>query len=133
MQAGPIYTLADLGTLGGSSTMATGVNDFGQTVGTATTQFGYMHAFSSLGSGLGSGLTDLTVNRARPQASTTRDKSPAPSISEDKLTPPSGITASRTPSVPPVLTPWQSTTWVKSRACWSTTGKGMPSSRGMAQ
>ena len=47
--AGPIYTLADLGTLG-SSTMATGVNAFGQTVGTATNMFGTMQAFSSGGS-----------------------------------------------------------------------------------
>jgi probable HAF family extracellular repeat protein len=63
VSAGPIYTLADLGTLGGSSTMATGINDFGQTVGTATTMFGYLHAFSSLGSG----LTDLTVNSSAEQ------------------------------------------------------------------
>ena len=38
--------------------MATGVNSLGQTVGTAITMYGYMHAFSSSGSG----LTDLTVN-----------------------------------------------------------------------
>ena len=61
--AGPIYTLTDLGTLGGSSAMATGVNSFGQTVGTAMTIFGYIHAFSSSGSG----LTDLTVNSAATQ------------------------------------------------------------------
>jgi probable HAF family extracellular repeat protein len=64
--AGPIYTLADLGTLGGSSTMAAGINDQGQAVGSATTMVGYMHAFSSFGSG----LTDLTANpSAQGQAS----------------------------------------------------------------
>lgn len=61
--AGPIYTLADLGTLGGSSTMATGVNAFGQTAGTALTADGYMHAFSSSGSG----MTDLTLNSPATQ------------------------------------------------------------------
>ncbi len=45
--ASPIYTLADLGTLGGSSAMATGVNNQGQTVGTMVDPLGYMHAFSS--------------------------------------------------------------------------------------
>jgi probable HAF family extracellular repeat protein len=46
--AGPIYTLADLGTLGGSTAMATGVNDQGQAAGTMFDPAGYMHAFSSL-------------------------------------------------------------------------------------
>ena len=45
--ASPIYTLADLGTLGGSSAMAAGVNNQGQAVGTMLDPFGYMHAFSS--------------------------------------------------------------------------------------
>jgi probable HAF family extracellular repeat protein len=45
--AGPIYTLADLGTLGGSTAMATGVNDQGQAAGTMFDPAGYMHAFSS--------------------------------------------------------------------------------------
>lgn len=47
--AGPIYTLGDLGTLGGSSAMATGLNDQGQAVGTMLDPYGYMHAFSSTG------------------------------------------------------------------------------------
>jgi probable HAF family extracellular repeat protein len=55
-KAGPIYTLADLGTLGGAYTMGTGLNASGQAVGTGLTSNGYMHAFSSSGSG----LTDLT-------------------------------------------------------------------------
>jgi len=45
--AGPIYTLADLGTLGGPMAMATGLNDHGQAVGTMFDPAGYMHAFSS--------------------------------------------------------------------------------------
>jgi len=45
--AGPIYTLTDLGTLGGPTAMATGLNDHGQTVGTMVDPAGYMHAFSS--------------------------------------------------------------------------------------
>ncbi len=61
--AGPIYTPADLGTLGGSSIMAAGVNDAGQAVGAATDLFGYQHAFTSTGTG----LTDLTVNSAAEQ------------------------------------------------------------------
>jgi probable HAF family extracellular repeat protein len=55
--AGPIYTLTDLGTLGGSYAMGTGLNASGQAVGTAMTPYGFMHAFSSSGSG----LTDLTA------------------------------------------------------------------------
>jgi probable HAF family extracellular repeat protein len=45
--ASPIYTLADLGTLGGASAMAAGVNNQGQAVGTMLDPLGYMHAFSS--------------------------------------------------------------------------------------
>lgn len=56
-EASPIYTLADLGTLGGASAMATGVNAFGQAVGTMTTPSGFANAFSSSGSG----LTNLTA------------------------------------------------------------------------
>ena len=65
--AGPIYTLADLGTLGGTSTMAAGLNDLGQTVGTATTLFGYQHAFSTIGTG----LVDLTLNSSATQGQAT--------------------------------------------------------------
>lgn len=43
--------------------MATGVNNLGQAVGTATTMFGYMHAFSFSASG----LADLTVNSTATQ------------------------------------------------------------------
>ncbi len=56
--ASPIYTLADLGTLGGYSAMATGVNALGQAVGTMTTPSGFTNAFSAAGSG----LTNLTAN-----------------------------------------------------------------------
>jgi probable HAF family extracellular repeat protein len=55
--AGPIYTIADLGTLGGDSAQAFGLNSTGQAVGAASIVSGYTHAFSSSGSG----LTDLTV------------------------------------------------------------------------
>jgi len=48
--ASPIYTLTDLGTLGGSSAMAVGVNSFGQAVGTMTTPSGFTNAFSFTGS-----------------------------------------------------------------------------------
>ncbi|MGA3189305.1 MAG: hypothetical protein ABSF22_19555 [Bryobacteraceae bacterium] len=47
--AGPIYTLTDLGTLGGSSAMATSVNSFGQSVGTMTSAQGDIDAFTSSG------------------------------------------------------------------------------------
>jgi probable HAF family extracellular repeat protein len=47
--ATPIYTLADLGTLGGSSAMASGVNAYGQVVGTIVTPLGVMNAFTSSG------------------------------------------------------------------------------------
>jgi probable HAF family extracellular repeat protein len=48
--AGPIYTLSDLGTLGGPTATASAVNDHGQAVGTMVDPAGYMHAFSSLSS-----------------------------------------------------------------------------------
>jgi probable HAF family extracellular repeat protein len=47
--AGPIYTLADLGTLGGPSAMATSVNSLGEAVGTMVDAYGNSHAFSSIG------------------------------------------------------------------------------------
>jgi probable HAF family extracellular repeat protein len=56
--AGPILTVVDLGSLGGSSAAAFGVNASGLAVGSATDQFGNMHAFSSSGAG----LTDLPLN-----------------------------------------------------------------------
>jgi len=39
------YTITDLGTLGGSNSSASGVNDYGQVVGTATTVYGVSRAF----------------------------------------------------------------------------------------
>lgn len=59
--AAPIYTLADLGTLGGPAAMAFGVNDQGQAVGTMLDQYGYMHAFSS-SSSLGSNATEAEAS-----------------------------------------------------------------------
>lgn len=56
MHAAPIYTLADLGTLGGSSAMGTSVNIFGQSAGTLTTVGGFTNAFAFYGSG----ATNLT-------------------------------------------------------------------------
>jgi probable HAF family extracellular repeat protein len=56
--AGPILTVVDLGTLGGSSAAAFGVNASGLAVGSATNTFGYTHAFSSSGAG----IADLTLN-----------------------------------------------------------------------
>ena len=57
VSAGPIYTLADLGTLNGASILASGVNSFGQVTGSVTNMFGNMQAFDSNGSSL-SGLTN---------------------------------------------------------------------------
>ena len=51
VEASPIYTLADLGTLGGSTAMATGVNSFGQAVGAMTTPSGYLSAYNFSASG----------------------------------------------------------------------------------
>ncbi len=56
--AGPIYNVVDLGTLGGSSAQANGVNASGVAAGSATTQFGYTHATSSSAAG----IVDLTLN-----------------------------------------------------------------------
>jgi probable HAF family extracellular repeat protein len=57
-RAAPIYTLADLGTLGGSFAMASGVNDLGQAVGSMAGPFGFINAFSFNGTG----MTNLTAN-----------------------------------------------------------------------
>jgi probable HAF family extracellular repeat protein len=59
--AGPIYTLADLGTLGGPAAMAVGVNDQGQAVGMMLDPYGYMHAFSS-SSALGSNTAEAEAS-----------------------------------------------------------------------
>jgi probable HAF family extracellular repeat protein len=56
--ASPIYTLADLGTLGGPSAAATSVNASGQAVGTIATPSGFLNAFSFDASG----MTNLTAN-----------------------------------------------------------------------
>lgn len=63
LTASPIYTVIDLGSLGGSSAQAFSLNDNGLSVGSATTPFGYSHAFSSSGSG----MTDMTVNSPASQ------------------------------------------------------------------
>jgi probable HAF family extracellular repeat protein len=55
---GPIFNVIDLGTLGGSRSLASTVNASGTAAGSATTQFGYTHATSSSGSG----IVDLTLN-----------------------------------------------------------------------
>jgi probable HAF family extracellular repeat protein len=44
--AGPVYNITDLGTLGGTTSMAYALNDAGHTAGTATTNFGNMDAMS---------------------------------------------------------------------------------------
>jgi probable HAF family extracellular repeat protein len=61
VEAGPIYTLKDLGTLGGSAAMATGVNAQGQAVGAMFDPYGYLHAFSS-SSSLGSNATQTEAS-----------------------------------------------------------------------
>ena len=57
VSAGPIYSVTDLGSLGGSSAVAFGLSSNGQVVGAASTPFGFTHAFSSSGSG----MSDLTA------------------------------------------------------------------------
>lgn len=61
--ASPIYTLADLGTLGGSSAMATALNAFGQAAGTLTSPSGSIYAISfpgmtNLGAGEANGINN---------------------------------------------------------------------------
>src|SRR5271155_5152274 len=62
---GPVFNVIDLGTLGGSSAQAFGVNASGVAAGSATTQFGYTHATSSSGSG----IVDLTLNSTASEGS----------------------------------------------------------------
>ena len=52
LNAGAIYSVVDLGSLGGSSAEAFGLNASGQAVGAVTTPFGDVRAFSSSGSGM---------------------------------------------------------------------------------
>jgi probable HAF family extracellular repeat protein len=62
---GPIYVVTDLGSLGGSAAQGFGINSSGLVVGSASTAFGYTHAFSSFGGG----LTDLTLNSGANEGS----------------------------------------------------------------
>jgi probable HAF family extracellular repeat protein len=55
LTAGPIYTLADLGTLGGSYAMASAVNNLGEAAGSMVNAQGYSQAFSSAGNLSGTG------------------------------------------------------------------------------
>ena len=43
--SGPLYTITDLGTLGGSTSVALGINSLGQVVGGADLATGFRHAF----------------------------------------------------------------------------------------
>jgi len=54
-QAAPLYTIADLGTLGGTNSFGAGINAAGQVTGYSQTAGGATHAFVSTSSG----LTDL--------------------------------------------------------------------------
>ena len=65
MIGGPVFNVIDLGTLGGSSSQAAGVNASGTAAGSATTQFGYTHATSSSASG----IVDLTLNSTASEGS----------------------------------------------------------------
>ncbi|HYL76601.1 MAG TPA: PEP-CTERM sorting domain-containing protein [Bryobacteraceae bacterium] len=51
LSAGPIYTVTDLGGLGGSSAVGFKINESGATVGWATTAIDDQHAFLALGGG----------------------------------------------------------------------------------
>ena len=51
LAGGPVYTVVDLGTLGGSSAVAFKINDSGAVVGWATTPFNDQRAFLASGSG----------------------------------------------------------------------------------
>ncbi len=61
--AGPILNVIDLGSLGGSCAAAFGLNDSGVAAGTATTVFGYEHAFVASNGA----MTDLTLNSGASQ------------------------------------------------------------------
>ena len=69
--AGPIYTLADLGTLNGISILASGINSSGQVAGSVTNIFGDLQAFHSNGSSL-SGLTN-SISATQSEASAIND------------------------------------------------------------
>ena len=56
--AGTIFSVTDLGSLGGSAAQAFSINAGGQAVGSASNMFGYTHAFSSSGGG----ISDLTFD-----------------------------------------------------------------------
>ncbi len=57
LNAGSIYQVTDLGSLGGATSQAFGLSSNGWAAGAATTPFGYQHAFTSNGFG----MTDLTL------------------------------------------------------------------------
>jgi probable HAF family extracellular repeat protein len=70
--ASPIYTLTDLGTLGGSSAMASALNASGEAVGEMVSPSGFMNAFSFTASGsvnLGAGQAN-GINNAGQIAGT---------------------------------------------------------------
>lgn len=58
VSAGPIFSVTDLGSLGGTAAQAFGLNAAGDVVGAASNPFGYTHAFSNFGNG----MNDLTFN-----------------------------------------------------------------------
>ena len=45
VSTGPMYTIVDLGTLGGATSVALGINNLGQVVGGADLATGFRHAF----------------------------------------------------------------------------------------
>ncbi len=62
LNAGALYQVTDLGSLGGNSVFAGGINALGQTVGSAQTASGATHAFSSDGKT----LVDLSTAAGKP-------------------------------------------------------------------
>jgi probable HAF family extracellular repeat protein len=58
--AGTIFSVTDLGSLGGTAAQAFALNSAGQVVGASTNTSGYVHAFSNFGNG----IRDLTINSA---------------------------------------------------------------------
>ena len=102
--AAPIYTLADLGTLGGPAAMATSVNDQGQAVGTMLDAYGYMHAFSLFR------RSDRTRPRRKHPALTMRGRFRGRSFSMATRTPLCGTTVWRPRLAALVPLRWPSTT-----------------------